>query len=109
MGRGLAGIRLFQAETDAEDYLDRLAHLARNGYVQVCAGALLLTYFHLLLRTRAQPLPRSMRCGSRARQRFCQAAVTQARCGMGKRGGGRFLGVRTSAVSRSVAGGVSQA
>lgn len=61
MGRGLADLRLFQAKVDAEDFLARVARLAKAGDVQVYAWALMPTHFHLLLRTGAQPLPTSMR------------------------------------------------
>lgn len=61
MGRGIAGCTLFQAEADGEDFLGRLARLAKDGHIRVYAWALMPTHFHLLLRTGAQPLATSMR------------------------------------------------
>jgi hypothetical protein len=46
------------------------------------------------------------RSDSKARKRFCQGAVTQS--GVTGAAAARFLGLTTSAVSRSVAGGESQ-
>jgi REP-associated tyrosine transposase len=61
MGRAIAGITLFEAEADGEDFLGRLADLATDGHLQVYAWALLPNHFHLLLRTGRQPLAASMR------------------------------------------------
>lgn len=61
MGRGLAGITLFQAEADCEDFVSRLADLAKDGHIQVYAWALMPNHFHLLLRTGRQQLATSMR------------------------------------------------
>ena len=37
IGRAIAGVVLFQAETDCEDFLTRLADLCNRGYLQVYA------------------------------------------------------------------------
>jgi putative transposase len=61
MGRGIAGITLFAAEEDCEEFLRRVADLVTHGHLQVYAWALLPTHFHLLLRTGRQSLATSMR------------------------------------------------
>ena len=61
IGRAIAGVRLFQAEADGEDFVNRLANLARDGHIQVFAWALMPNHFHLLIRTGHQPLAASMR------------------------------------------------
>ena len=61
IGRSIAGVKLFQAEPDCEDFLARLADLCKRGHLQVFAWALLPNHFHLLLRTGRQPLAASMR------------------------------------------------
>ena len=61
MGRGIAGVKLFQAEVDCEEFLSRLADLCQGGHVQVYAWALMPNHFHLLLRTGQQALAASMR------------------------------------------------
>jgi len=61
IGRSIAGVKLFPAEPDCEDFLTRLADLCKRGHLQVFAWALLPNHFHLLLRTGRQPLAASMR------------------------------------------------
>jgi REP-associated tyrosine transposase len=61
MVRGIAGVTLFEVEGNAEDFLGRLADLAKHSHLQVYAWALMPSHFHLLLRTGRQPLAASMR------------------------------------------------
>lgn len=61
IGRSISGVKLFQAESDSEDFLSRLADLCSHGHLQVYAWALLPNHFHLLLRTGRQALAASMR------------------------------------------------
>jgi putative transposase len=61
MARGIEGRRIFREAPDYEDFLCRLARLVQAGALTVYAWALLPNHFHLLLRTGARPLARSMR------------------------------------------------
>jgi REP element-mobilizing transposase RayT len=61
MGRGIAGITLFQVEADCQDFVCRLADLSKHGHIQVYAWALMPNHFHILLRTGRQSLATSMR------------------------------------------------
>ncbi len=61
MVRGLERRPIFRDETDREDFVTRLAALARQGALTIYAWALLPNHAHLLLRTGARPLARSMR------------------------------------------------
>jgi putative transposase len=61
MGRSIAGVKLFQAESDCEDFVARLADLCGRGHLHVYAWALMPNHYHLLLRTGQQPLAASMR------------------------------------------------
>ncbi len=61
MGRGIERTKLFQTDTDREDFLARLAVLCRGGALRVYAWALLPNHFHLLVRTGQSPLAQSMK------------------------------------------------
>ena len=61
IGRSMAGVKLFQLESDCRDFLARLADLCRRGHFQVYAWTLMPNHFHLLLRTGRQSLAASMR------------------------------------------------
>jgi REP element-mobilizing transposase RayT len=61
MVRGIERTTLFRDDTDRADFVTRLAALAGQGALTVYAWALLPNHAHLLLRTGARPLPRSMR------------------------------------------------
>jgi REP-associated tyrosine transposase len=61
MARGIEGRRIFREAPDYEDFLARLAALVQAGALTVYAWALLPNHFHLLVRTAARPLARSMR------------------------------------------------
>ncbi len=54
--RGSARQRLFQDDTDREDFVQRLARVAATEALPVYAWALLPNHFHLLVRTGRQPL-----------------------------------------------------
>ena len=60
MGRGIERLKIFQDDTDRDDFVSRLAALCRNGQWSVYAWALMPNHFHLLVRTGPVPLFRSM-------------------------------------------------
>jgi putative transposase len=59
--RGIERRPLFRGDADRDDFVNRLAGLAQGGAVSVYAWALLPNHAHLLVRTGARPLARSMR------------------------------------------------
>jgi len=59
--RGSARQRLFQADADREEFVQRLARVAQAEALTVYAWALVPNHFHLLVRTGRQPLARSLR------------------------------------------------
>jgi len=61
MVRGLERRAIFRDDVDRTDFAARLAALAEHGALTVYAWALLPNHAHLLVRTGARPLPRSMR------------------------------------------------
>jgi len=61
MGRGLDRQVIFRDDHDQDDFVRRLATLAEPNAFTIYAWALLLNHFHLLVRTGARPLARSMR------------------------------------------------
>jgi len=61
MGRGIEKNRIFLTNKDREDFLARLSDLSRSGFFDIYAWALLPNHFHLLCKTRNQPLSMSMR------------------------------------------------
>ncbi len=61
MVRGIERTALFRDDTDRADFVARLAGLAAQGAVSVCAWALLPHHAHLLVRTGSRPLARVMR------------------------------------------------
>src|SRR3990167_4570853 len=61
MGRGLERRKLFQDDTDRDDFVSRLAALCRDGQWSVYAWALMPNHFHLLVRTGQDPLSQSMK------------------------------------------------
>ncbi len=61
MVRGIERTTIFRDDTDREDFVTRLAQLAGQGALMIYAWALLPNHAHLLLRTGARPLARSMR------------------------------------------------
>jgi REP element-mobilizing transposase RayT len=60
IGRGIERRRVFWNAADCTDFLTRLAALAQNGAMDVYAWALMPNHFHLLCKTRLQPLSISM-------------------------------------------------
>jgi putative transposase len=61
MVRGIERTTIFRDDVDRADFVARLAGLAAPGALTVYAWALLPNHAHLLLRTGARPLARSMR------------------------------------------------
>jgi len=61
MGRGIERIKIFRADFDREDFLDRLGALCGDGSLFVYAWALMPNHFHLLIRTGGQPIFKSMK------------------------------------------------
>ncbi len=61
MVRGIERTTVFRDDTDRAEFLTRLADVVERGAVTVYAWALLPNHAHLLLRTGARPLARSMR------------------------------------------------
>ncbi len=61
MGRGIERTKIFQTDTDRNDFVTRLAALCEKGNLVVYAWALMPNHFHLLLRTGARPLFQSMK------------------------------------------------
>jgi putative transposase len=60
IGRGIERRRVFLSDADRGDFLDRLASLVECGALDVYAWALMPNHFHLLCKTRRQPLSISM-------------------------------------------------
>ena len=61
MARGLERQRIFRDDYDREDFMRRLAVLAKAGALTIYAWVLLPNHFHLLVRTGQRPLSQSMR------------------------------------------------
>jgi putative transposase len=61
IARGIERGVIFRDDHDREGILDRIARLVEIDAFAVYAWALMPNHFHLLVRTRAQPLERSMR------------------------------------------------
>ncbi|MFA5028549.1 MAG: transposase [Candidatus Methylomirabilota bacterium] len=61
MVRGIERTAVFRDDIDRADFLARLAALAESGALTVYAWALLPNHAHLVVRTGARPLARSMR------------------------------------------------
>ena len=61
MGRGIEGRKIFFSNRDRNDFIPRLAQLAQEDAMAVYAWALLPNHFHLLCKTKSQPLASSMR------------------------------------------------
>ena len=61
MGRGIEGREIFQNNTDRQDFVDRLKTLAIKGAFDIYAWTLMPNHFHLLVKTRNQPLSANMR------------------------------------------------
>jgi len=60
IGRGIERRMIFWNDADRADFLDRLAGLALSGAADIYAWALMPNHFHLLCKTRLQPLSISM-------------------------------------------------
>ena len=61
MVRGIEGRPVFRDDQDRDNFVDRLAALARTGGLTIYAWTLLPNHLHLLVRTGVRPLARSMR------------------------------------------------
>ncbi len=61
MGRGIEGRKIFQNNTDRQDFVDRLKTLAIKGAFDIYAWTLMPNHFHLLVKTRNQLLSANMR------------------------------------------------
>jgi putative transposase len=46
MGRGIERRKIFQSDTDRNDFIDRLSALARDGALEIYAWVLMPNYFH---------------------------------------------------------------
>ena len=60
IGRGIEKRRVFWDDADCADFLTRLGSLAQDGAMDVYAWTLMPNHFHLLCKTRLQPLSISM-------------------------------------------------
>jgi REP element-mobilizing transposase RayT len=60
IGRGIEQRKVFLDDADRADFLDRLAALAQGGALDIYAWALMPNHFHVLCKTRLQPLSISM-------------------------------------------------
>ncbi len=61
MGRGIERRKIFQSDTDRNDFIDRLSALARDGALEIYAWVLMPNHFHILCKTKNLPLASSMR------------------------------------------------
>lgn len=61
IGRGIERKKIFFSDTDRSDFIDRLAALVEEGAMDVYAWALMPNHYHVLCKTRNQPLSSSMR------------------------------------------------
>jgi len=61
IGRGIEKAKIFRADIDRNDFLDRLADLCQKGNLIAYAWALMPTYFHLLIRTGRESLSQSIK------------------------------------------------
>jgi REP element-mobilizing transposase RayT len=61
MGRGIEKRKIFRNDTDRSDFVERLASLAAKDAMDVYAWCLIPNHFHLLIKTKNQPLSKSMR------------------------------------------------
>ncbi len=60
IGRGIERRRIFLDDDDRDDFVQRLSELALSGAMDVYAWALMPNHFHILCKTRTQPLSVSM-------------------------------------------------
>jgi REP element-mobilizing transposase RayT len=60
IGRGIERRRVFHDDEDRNDFLQRLSELTLSGAMDVYAWALMPNHFHILCKTRHQPLSVSM-------------------------------------------------
>ncbi len=61
IGRGIERRKIFYKDKDREDFVDRLAELAEKGAWTVYAWTLMPNHYHLLIKTKNQPLADNMR------------------------------------------------
>jgi REP element-mobilizing transposase RayT len=61
IGRGIERRKIFYRDKDREDFVDRLAELAEKGAWTVYAWTLMPNHYHLLIKTKNQPLADNMR------------------------------------------------
>ncbi len=61
IGRGIERRKIFYKDKDREDFVDRLAGLAEKGAWVVYAWVLMSNHYHLLIKTKNQPLADNMR------------------------------------------------
>ena len=61
IGRGIERRKIFYKDKDREDFVDRLAELAEKGAWIVYAWTLMPNHYHLLIKTKNQPLADNMR------------------------------------------------
>lgn len=61
MGRGIEKRSIFYNDGDRSDFIDRLQIVVEDGAMDIYAWALMPNHFHILCKTRNQPLATSMR------------------------------------------------
>lgn len=61
IGRGIERRKIFYKDQDREDFVNRIGALAEKGAWDVYAWALLPNHYHLLVKTKKQPLADNMR------------------------------------------------
>jgi putative transposase len=55
MGLGIERRKIFQSDTDRNDFIDRLSALARDGVMEIYAWVLMPNHFHFLCKTKNLP------------------------------------------------------
>jgi len=61
IGRGIERRKIFYKDKDREDFVERLAELSEKGAWAVYAWSLMPNHYHLLIKTKNQPLADNMR------------------------------------------------
>jgi REP element-mobilizing transposase RayT len=61
ISRGIEKRKIFYSNADRNDFIERLARIAQDGGLDIYAWTLMPNHFHLLCKTKKQPLATSMR------------------------------------------------